>query len=348
MSRYPERVYSKKRHSATSSYNGTEIQTTFGGQYYSNEAIPSFPQPSGMLYQTYQNYQPPQTDYSTYQLGPEPKAKAKRPTKQQNSLSRGSREALIKKTDKRYSTDSVASRAGRERYCCGCFASKSVCVRTLCSTLVLFLIGVGVAVYFLWPRMPNVVVKDPTANLNSKSQLMLSSDTPGGSTLQTASASSPFTASIQLNIDISVFSPNYITYTFDNIAVTASLADPAGSGKILNGGTIGKGDSGRVSFPPNQNTTFTIPFMLQFSITAPLTSLNQNAQIYTLMQQCASQQFPDLPKPKFPGFIATSVKGSIVSKLISWTGIQPSFEKSVVIPCPQAATDFAQLLGSLK
>lgn len=223
---------------------------------------------------------------------------------------------------------------GQKRFCCGIFERKSACVRVVTAVVALIMVGLGLLGFFLYPRIPQVTISAPTnANLGRLSTGSIAS----------ASESNPFTVNMQLSLPISVYSTNYIAYSFENIGVTAKLTE---QGTVV-GGQIGNGDSGKVNFPPNKNTTFILPFNLTLSLTAPLTSLESNPQLQLLMSQCGTASFPDIEPAAKVGFIAIALNMSLSSKFLNWTGFVPSIAKNMEVPCPPSTVELAKLLASI-
>ncbi|KAJ3260802.1 hypothetical protein HK103_007365 [Boothiomyces macroporosus] len=253
----------------------------------------------------------------------------------------GSVDGLLK--EKRYSSYDDDDDLGGERFCCGIFATKRGCVNTIGGITLFFLVGLGVGLFFLWPRMPSVTVENPLGNLGSDvGKLSFSSNDPANA-LSQASPQNPFIASIQLAVNIDVYSPNYIEYAFAGMHVQARLLDPSMNGTAVSKDPIGAGQIGRVAFPSFKNTTFTMPFNISFVAQAPVQSIEDNINLYTLARSCGAQTF-GLQPGKIPNTIAIRIDGSIFSKVIDWTGFTPRFTRNIVIPCPESTQQLIQTL----
>ncbi|KAJ3270509.1 hypothetical protein HDV01_007765 [Terramyces sp. JEL0728] len=253
----------------------------------------------------------------------------------------GSVDELLK--EKRYSKYDDDDDLGGERFCCGIFATKRGCVNTVGGITFVFLVGLGVALFFLWPRMPTVTVENPLGNLGSDvGKLTFSSSDPANALAQ-ASPQNPFVASIQLAVNIDVYSPNYIQYAFSGMHVQARLLDPSMNGSTVSKDPIGAGEIGRVAFPSFANTSFTMPFNISFVANSPIQSIEDNINLYTLARSCGAQTF-GLQPGKVPNTIGIRIDGSIFSKVIDWTGFTPRFTRNIVIPCPDSTQQLIQTL----
>ncbi|KAJ3281426.1 hypothetical protein HDU76_008931, partial [Blyttiomyces sp. JEL0837] len=97
-----------------------------------------------------------------------------------------------------------------QRYCCGCFRTRGGCCAFWWTFILLIVIGMGVAGYFLWPRIPTFTVSDPYIPNN------VSPVSYTGS-MSTASPSNPYTVMFNLAVNISVYSPNYESIKVDSL-----------------------------------------------------------------------------------------------------------------------------------
>ena len=240
---------------------------------------------------------------------------------------------------------SVGSFTGGRRYCCGIFGSRKGCVLTLLSIFIMFVAGLMFLAYYLFPKAPVITFKNPLENSQSAlGTLKFSTADPIQGILK-ASKDTPFVASMQLELEFQVFSPNNIEYDFNDLKFDAFLLDAGGSSKTV-GDKIGSGATGKVSFPPQKQTTVKLPFLVQFTLDDTISNIAGNAQIFSLVRSCAPNLFPGLPPAAKPGQIWFRIRGTISSSLVDWTGITPTFDKDLGFNCPAGALDLSKLVQS--
>ncbi|KAJ3124854.1 hypothetical protein HK101_006037, partial [Irineochytrium annulatum] len=164
------------------------------------------------------------------------------------------------------------------RYC-GCFRSRSGCRRFWVIFLVLFLGGLGAAVYLLFPRAPQVVISNPWF-------------APGAAGVVTfgdmakASVAEPYTIQFNMMVNVSVYSPNYEPIWMSKLMFSGNLLD--NSGNVLAGSTA-SGIATSVMFSPMANTSFILPITLSYNLTKPgsIQSLaNTDPGIKLVSQNC--------------------------------------------------------------
>ena len=221
------------------------------------------------------------------------------------------------------------SRIGK-RYCCGFFTSRSFCILFFVFFGLLFLSGLTAAAFFLFPRAPKIFFNMDQRALIENVKL---SSSPSPSAPTAPIDILPVSAAFNLNL--TVFSPNYVAYSFDNILITANLLDPASSGKKI-GGMAGSGSSHEVTFAAFQNTTLTIPFLFLLNVSRYQLETGEDPVTKVLLQQCAHSKNPSLPQSSSQGFIKVAANAQIFSHWIDWLGVRPSFDETLFLPCPSA------------
>ncbi|KAJ2999627.1 hypothetical protein HDV02_002396 [Globomyces sp. JEL0801] len=254
------------------------------------------------------------------------------------------------KARKRLSEISIDSDAGGERYCLGLFSTQRGCITVCGSISFILIVGLGVAIFFLFPRQPSFQIGTPRPALNGGNLTFSSSDPIAA--FQNASPASPFQASFDLVVDINIFSPNYVDFSLSSIDVAAHLLDPDGSKNAVGCGPngkqqcapIGKGSTSRVQFPANKNTTISLPIKIFFNITSPITDIAQDGQMLTLIRACGTTTglFNGVPPSSTPGKVRIKVEVRLSSKVVSWIGWFPRFDEFISFDCPSATND---LLG---
>jgi hypothetical protein len=99
--------------------------------------------------------------------------------------------------------------------CCGTKKSRTI----WCLVSVLLLIGIGLTIYFLFPRFPTIYVNPPgdLSAINSVNYNTNSSNPLQG--IINASEQNPFILSINISVLVTVYSPNYIDIYANRINV---------------------------------------------------------------------------------------------------------------------------------
>jgi hypothetical protein len=133
-----------------------------------------------------------------------------------------------------------------ERYCCGMFKSKKKCT-LVCIPLCLFILAaIGIAIFFVWPRVPTFKVGSPQ-NVNTKEFGTIED-------LRNASPERPFRATFDLRVDITVQSENYIPWNLGELKIEGALIDPRTNRP--NALSIGNGTRKNVLIRARDTTTF--------------------------------------------------------------------------------------------
>ncbi|KAJ1547870.1 hypothetical protein HK096_010113 [Nowakowskiella sp. JEL0078] len=113
----------------------------------------------------------------------------------------------------------------RERKFCCCFSTRRSCLFCVIFTVIIVLVGLGLAVFFLFPRIPTYKVSDPYL-LKGVNSLVIS-----GNPLVTTAAS-PFSLTVMLAMNISLTSQNYIDYVVKTLTVNGTLLHPNGTANL--------------------------------------------------------------------------------------------------------------------
>ncbi|KAJ3100536.1 hypothetical protein HDU96_010298 [Phlyctochytrium bullatum] len=205
-------------------------------------------------------------------------------------------------------------------YCCGCFRTRAGCCAFWWVIVVIILAGLGIAAYFLYPRIPQVWVSDPYAPTDEKPLITSGS-------LASASSTTPYTIQFNLRTNISVYSPNNIDVKVDKLTLTGVLLDD--SNKQLN--ARANGQKTDLVFKSKENTTFVLPVTMTYSVTTPATLIDllalQDPVINVLAKACG-----------WVGSTRTPIKMDYTAEatigLISWTGYKPKFDGRLNFNCP--------------
>ncbi|KAJ3413979.1 hypothetical protein HDV05_007268 [Chytridiales sp. JEL 0842] len=156
-----------------------------------------------------------------------------------------------------------SKKAQNRRFCCGCFRTRRGCCTVWILITLLILGGLGVATWLLWPKQPSVTVSDPYARQG------IQTVTQTGSFLS-ASPQNPFVLSLNLAVDLNVYSPNKVDIVVNRVSFTGNLIDEFGN-RIADSQV--NGIATNINFKANTNTTFTLPFTISHTLTTPLSSL---------------------------------------------------------------------------
>ncbi|KAI8834651.1 hypothetical protein BJ741DRAFT_609618 [Chytriomyces cf. hyalinus JEL632] len=213
------------------------------------------------------------------------------------------------------------------RFCC-CFRTRGGCCFVIISIVILILGGLGVAAYFLWPRVPSIDISEPYVAPN------VTPLTVSGS-LGSATTTTPFTLQLRLAVDVSVFSPNRITYVVNNIVFAGALLDIDGVTTIPNANV--NGNVANVEFPPEKKVMFTMPLELMYSITSAQTVLMGGDKALNVFQtRCGAGG---------SGKLGLKYTVSVNLAILAWTGYKPSFAGTTSVPC--SAIGWESVLASL-
>ncbi|KAI9352999.1 hypothetical protein DFJ73DRAFT_759787 [Zopfochytrium polystomum] len=221
--------------------------------------------------------------------------------------------------------------AKERRYCCGCFRTRGGCCAFWLIFIIVLLGILGGLVYFLFPRIPTVVVSDPHVISNVQTV-----ETNG--TLSTASSSTPFTIRINLGVDISVKSDNYEDIGVSKITFSGNLLSESGSAMS---DTPINGIAKNVNFKGKSTTNFTLPFTMTHDVTTSgsiTTVVTQDSALMVLYNSCVRNT----------GDLQISYNVETYIDAISWTGYKPSFNGKATFPCPTGGFNFGGAGGGFK
>ncbi|KAI9206591.1 uncharacterized protein BJ171DRAFT_597264 [Polychytrium aggregatum] len=211
------------------------------------------------------------------------------------------------------------------RYCC-CFRTRRGCCTFSILLTILILVGLGLAVYFLYPRFPTINVSSPFL-LNSSAGL-----TTLGS-LGSASAASPFVLSFGFAVNITVNSQNYIDIFVSSLTVNINLLDNNGNPLSSVKGT---GVANNFNIRSFQTSVVTLPTNVSYTTTSPVSVKNIVDPDFLVLESSCVGSTP----------FNFKYTGSLTIPLISWTGYHPSFDGTFTQDCPSAMrTAIASLIN---
>ncbi|KAJ3282724.1 hypothetical protein HK104_010762, partial [Borealophlyctis nickersoniae] len=160
----------------------------------------------------------------------------------------------------------------KRRYCC-CFPTRRACCQTLLPITTLLLIGLGLAAFFLWPRMPTWTATD--------AQLGRSAQTTPNQPKLPALPAGAWTATI-LTVNLTISNPNYITVPLSTITVSGNLLDGQNGSPFPNATITGLWAN--LSLPPRTSSSFLLPVRVQ----QPDADAQGGASSLVLIESCQS------------------------------------------------------------
>jgi hypothetical protein len=122
----------------------------------------------------------------------------------------------------------------RRRFCC-CFRKRWHCV----SLFVFLLLVVGILIYLSIPGLPSFQVGDPYLN----------------DSRPVATTQNPFTFTLNILEDWSVYSPSYFAWAINQLIIRVELKDATGN---IVPGFLGTGTLNSLRFPARSSTNFTV------------------------------------------------------------------------------------------
>ncbi|ORY28371.1 hypothetical protein BCR33DRAFT_858057 [Rhizoclosmatium globosum] len=190
---------------------------------------------------------------------------------------------------------------------CGCFSTRKQCIAIISSIVLSCLVLVGVALFFLIPRIPSVLISDPfISNATDVVQYTVSGS------LDNATIANPFTIQVNLFMNISVVSENYYPVPINDMFFTGQMIGANDATVIPN--CYLNGRAGGISFPPRSNYTFTMPIELIFTVTSFANqSSSVDQAILMLKTRCGRRR----------SNLFVNYEAVIDLPALSWTGYKP-------------------------
>ncbi|KAI8326441.1 hypothetical protein GQ54DRAFT_301104 [Martensiomyces pterosporus] len=209
----------------------------------------------------------------------------------------------------------------RRRQCCGngyfcCFSRRCCCI--FIPILVLILIGLGITLYFVWPRIPQVTFTGVTVPNTGKSSAV-AKDNPVAQLVGNTSIDRKGVVTVPLVIHLNVTNPNYIPWTIHNVTVDGFIKNTTQGGDNF---PVGAGGLKEPFSMPKKSVGNDMPIWFNFRLDTNNTNYLDAAQI---VQQACTAGGPNL---RF------YYKAKVILKAISWLGIKPTISDSVSFACP--------------
>ncbi|KAJ3149017.1 hypothetical protein HDU89_004018 [Geranomyces variabilis] len=238
----------------------------------------------------------------------------------------------------------------KQRTCCS-LRCRPQCWGPCLLITIIILAGLGVAGFFLFPRIPSVDISTPFLPVGAELaafQAESTTWTPGVNTvgsLTAASAAAPFVLDIGVGVNISVASENYVGYRINQLTVVGFLKDV--NNKVIDTTTSANQlqatsviTDARIA--PRTTSILSLPISINYTVTSPLTiaSVINDPVLAVLARACG---LPGIAKVA-GATINLHVTSTIDLRAISWTGYKPKIEKDVSFACPDAV---ASALGGV-
>ncbi|KAJ1789881.1 hypothetical protein LPJ59_005265, partial [Coemansia sp. RSA 2399] len=221
--------------------------------------------------------------------------------------------------------DTEKSPAKRQRRrCCGggyyCFCCSRKCCCIFIPILILILAGLGVTLYYVWPRIPQVTFDHVAVQQASSSTRQTASDS---STVQQiidgVSINRDGVVTVPLVIHLNVTNPNFIPWTIHNVTVDGYLKNSTAGGSNF---PVGNGGL-QVPFNMAKKTVDNdMGILFNFRLD---TSNNNYLPAAEVVQAACTAGGPQL------NFYYSA---KVILKAISWLGIKPTISNTIHFDCP--------------
>ncbi|KAJ2353125.1 hypothetical protein IWW50_003596 [Coemansia erecta] len=202
----------------------------------------------------------------------------------------------------------------RKRRCCGngryCWCFSKRCCLIFLPILAVILAGLGVTLYYVFPRIPSVEF----------SNVGVSQERQGSTVEQllgSASINRQGVVTVPLVIHLNVTNPNYIPWTIHNVTVDGFLANstqddfPVGEGGLIEPFKM-----------PKRTSSNDMPIHFNFRLSTDNDNYLSAAQ--TVQKSCSAGG----PNLRF------KYKAKIILHAISWLGIKPTISDTISFACP--------------
>ncbi|KAJ2813328.1 hypothetical protein H4S07_000766 [Coemansia furcata] len=211
-------------------------------------------------------------------------------------------------------------KARRRRRCCGggryCFCFSKRCCMVFIPVLILILAGLGVTLYFVWPRIPEVKFNQVGV---AKSTSPTGKDTTVSDIVDGATINRKGVVTVPLIIHLNVTNPNFIPWTIHNVTIDGYLRNPTAGGDNF---PVGEGGLHTPFSMPKKSEGNDMPIYFNFRLDTNNTNYLAAAQI--VQQACT----PGGPQLRF------YYKAQVILHAISWLGIKPTISDTINFDCP--------------
>ncbi|KAJ2746866.1 hypothetical protein GGI20_001019 [Coemansia sp. BCRC 34301] len=211
----------------------------------------------------------------------------------------------------------------KSRRCCGggryCFCFSKRCCLIFIPILIIILAGLGVTLYYVFPRIPTVKFKEVGVAKPDVASSLTGKETPSVSELvDGVTISRKGVVTVPLVIHLTVSNPNFIPWTIHNVTVTGYLRNPGGGDNF----PVGEGGLRTPFWMPKKSEGNDMPIYFNFRLDTAHTNYIPAAQ--TVQQACT------LGGPKLRFYY----RAQVILRAISWLGIKPTISDNIEFECP--------------
>ncbi|KAJ2003396.1 hypothetical protein GGI02_002711 [Coemansia sp. RSA 2322] len=324
---------------------GTESPTSDYGQFFSaatNGGFPlapnnahAFPQPPLQHDAAQQQQQPvPGSPYSMRNLGSDATALdtsmlaaagaagAASYSRQMSSEKPG--DPLLLAAEEAAGKSPVLYKKRRQRRrCCGngryCFCFSRRCCLIFIPILILILAGLGVTLYYVWPRIPEVTFNQVGVAQPNNAAPGVKDTTTVSDLVDSATINRKGVVTVPLVLHLNVTNPNYIPWTIHNVTISGYLRNSTQGASDF---PVGEGGLRVPFYMPKQSVGNDMPIYFNFRLDTNNTSYLSAAQ--TVQAACTANG-PDL---RF------YYRAQVILHAISWLGIKPTISNTIQFACP--------------
>ncbi|KAJ1664227.1 hypothetical protein IW140_005261 [Coemansia sp. RSA 1813] len=208
----------------------------------------------------------------------------------------------------------------RKRRCCGggyyCFCFSRKCCLIFIPILILILAGLGVTLYYVFPRIPQVTFDHVSVPQSGR-------EATSGATVQQlvdgVSINRDGVVTVPLVIHLNVTNPNFIPWTIHNVTVDGFLKNSTSGGSNF---PVGSGGLQEPFKMPKKSEGNDMGISFNFRLD---TSNNNYLQAAEVVQQACTAGGPQL---RF------YYSAKVILKAISWLGIKPTISDTINFDCP--------------
>ncbi|KAI8870395.1 hypothetical protein GQ42DRAFT_122380, partial [Ramicandelaber brevisporus] len=216
------------------------------------------------------------------------------------------------------------------RYCCCCCLTRKR--RIICFIITFFLLaGLGVAIYFLFPRMPTVTFKGISVNQQRLDKVSMQDAV--AAIIKDAKVDSGLIY-VPFKIDVDVFNPNYIDWNIRNVTVdgfitgqTSIATDPSTSTSTSTDQRDYPVGQGGLANPITFVKDMTTPMTIDYTFLLNTTDKTYGGATREFTRSCAAGGPP----------FNLKYTARIYMSLISWLGIHPAISNTIKVACPVEA-----------
>ncbi len=205
-------------------------------------------------------------------------------------------------------------------YCCGCFKRRSTCLMFWIGLIALLIAGIGLSVFFCFPRIINVTLSELyRTRQNGRSSFGIVGNPV------TATTDEPYIVDAKVSFNITIDSVSFIDYKAKQVVIEGQPLNSNGQSlpiwytSIVKDVTIRKKSKSLLVFPAD----------IVYITDKKAMRLEDDLYIKYLLQNCKTKE----------GSMSVKFRIRITIGGLEWTGIKPEFEETKKIKCPYTAQE---------